>query len=83
MKDFLGNELKVGDEVVFTQLNYRSLKRAKIIKITAQKVRLKWEEERTYIDYSDNQKVKTYPYSEETMQEGRRVILIPPQIPKN
>jgi hypothetical protein len=33
-KDFLGNEIKVGDEVVFVQKNYRNLLNGKIIKIT-------------------------------------------------
>jgi hypothetical protein len=32
--DFLGNEIRVGDEVVYTQLHYRCLKRGKIRKIT-------------------------------------------------
>ena len=34
MKDFLGNDLEVGDEVVFMFLKYRSLGKGVIIKIT-------------------------------------------------
>jgi hypothetical protein len=33
VKDFLGQELKVGDEVVFMELGYRNLLRGKIVKI--------------------------------------------------
>lgn len=38
MKDFLGRDLAVGDEVVFIQLGYRNLLRGRIIKITAKTV---------------------------------------------
>lgn len=34
MKDFLGNELNVGDEVVCIELNYKNLKRATVVRIT-------------------------------------------------
>ena len=34
MKDFLGYELNIGDDVVFMQKEYRSLMRGRIIKIT-------------------------------------------------
>lgn len=38
MKDFLGNELNVGDEVVSIELGYKSLYRTKIVKITAKTI---------------------------------------------
>ena len=34
MKDFLGNELNVGDTVVMIRPNYRELMKAKIIRFT-------------------------------------------------
>lgn len=34
MTDFLGNNLTVGDEVVFMQLGYRNLKKGKIKSMT-------------------------------------------------
>lgn len=34
MKDFLGNELQVGDNVVFVQLGYRNLCKGVISKMT-------------------------------------------------
>ena len=37
-KDYLGNELLVGDEVVFMQLNYRGLMKGVISKISPKKV---------------------------------------------
>jgi len=33
--DFLGQELNVGDDIVFVEKNYRQFKKGKIIKITA------------------------------------------------
>lgn len=33
-KDYLGNEIRVGDEVVYIQLNYRDFKKGIITKIT-------------------------------------------------
>jgi peroxiredoxin len=38
MKDFLGNCLEVGDEVVFVQLGYRNLWKGTIAKITAKTI---------------------------------------------
>lgn len=35
MKDYLGKELNVGDEVVFVESGYRNFKRGIIIKITS------------------------------------------------
>lgn len=43
MKDFLGNELEVGDEVVFMQINYRSLVKGVVDRFTPQKVWI-WHE---------------------------------------
>lgn len=34
MNDFLGKPLEIGDEVVFIEPGYRSLKKGKIVKIT-------------------------------------------------
>lgn len=34
MKDFLGNDLEIGDEVVFMFLTYRSLGKGRIVKFT-------------------------------------------------
>lgn len=42
MKDFLGYELEVGDEVVTTPKHYRGLVRATVLKITPQKVRVSY-----------------------------------------
>ena len=47
-KDFLGNVLKVGDEVVFMQINYRSLMRGTIIKLSEKKATISHEETNTY-----------------------------------
>jgi len=33
-KDFLGNDINVGDEVVFVELGYRNLLRGQIIRIS-------------------------------------------------
>ena len=37
-KDFIGNELAVGDEIVFMTISYRDLRKGKIIKITPKMV---------------------------------------------
>ena len=42
MKDFLDNELAIGDEVVATPKNYRGLVRAQIVAFTPQQVRVKY-----------------------------------------
>lgn len=36
--DFYGNPIKIGDEVAFMQLGYRSLRKGVIARITPQKV---------------------------------------------
>lgn len=38
MKDFLGRDLNLGDEVVFVQLNYRNLLKGTIVKTTKQMI---------------------------------------------
>lgn len=40
MKDFLGQELAVGDTVVAVELGYRSLKKVSVVALTPTKVRL-------------------------------------------
>ena len=45
--DFLGNEVNIGDEVVFMQLQYRSLMKGKIIKMTNKKVYISHEQTNT------------------------------------
>lgn len=42
MKDFLGNQLNIGDKVVCIELNYKNLVRGEVIKITPQAMRVKW-----------------------------------------
>ena len=42
--DFVGNEVEIGDEVVFMQIGYRSLKKGRIIKMTDQEVLLEHEQ---------------------------------------
>jgi len=42
-KDFLGKEIKVGDEVVFCQVGYREFRRAFIMKITPKTVFLSYK----------------------------------------
>lgn len=39
-KDFLGNELSLGDEVVFVQQNYRNYLRGHIVAFTPKNVRV-------------------------------------------
>lgn len=41
--DFLGNELKLNDEVVFIQLGYRNLLKGKIIKMSDQMCQIEHE----------------------------------------
>ena len=42
MKDFLGNALEIGDEVVLTAPKYRMFTRAKVIAFTPKKVRVQY-----------------------------------------
>jgi phage gp45-like len=62
MKDFLGNDLKIGDDVVFVQLGYRNLLKGKIAKIT----------EKTILIHHD----KTNTCSTKTKQFPEQVIKI-------
>lgn len=43
MKDFLGNELAIGDVVIFPEPKYRNLRRGKIIAFTPKKVRIEYQ----------------------------------------
>ena len=62
MKDFLGNELNIGDEVVFVQLGYRNLLKGHITKMT----------EKTILISHD----KTNTCSTETKQTPSQVVKI-------
>ena len=42
MKDFLGQELALGDYVIYMKQHYREFGMGKIVKFTPQKVRIKW-----------------------------------------
>ena len=42
MKDFLGKQLDVGDEVVLTAPQYRHLVKAKVVAFTPKKVRVEY-----------------------------------------
>ncbi len=44
MKDYLDQELAVGDFVIFMQQHYRKFGLAKVTKFTKTKVRVKWGE---------------------------------------
>lgn len=41
--DFLGNELNIGDDVVFMQLNYRNLLKGKIVSLSKYKAKISHE----------------------------------------
>lgn len=66
MKDFLGNEIQIGDPIVFMELGYRNLVKGKIIKIT--------EKGTVFIEYYRNQinKIDT------CKQDASQVIKIKP-----
>lgn len=40
--DYFGNELEVGTEVVFMEINYRNLTRGIIVKLNPKKAAIKW-----------------------------------------
>lgn len=42
MKDFVGREVKVGDQVVCLEKGYNNLTRATVTKITPQKIKVKY-----------------------------------------
>ena len=50
MKDFLGNELSVGDKVITIIPNYRGLVLATVIKFTPKKVRVSYKNTWNYRD---------------------------------
>lgn len=66
MKDFLGRDLKVGDEVVFVQLDYRNLLKGKIKSMTAKTI---------LIGHA-----KTNVCSKETKQTPAQVVKIMPPV---
>lgn len=43
MKDFIGNELKVGDKVACIELGYKNLVKGEVVKLTPTAVRVKWQ----------------------------------------
>lgn len=53
MKDFYGTEVKIGDEVICTLKNYRSLVRAEVIKITDKTVLVEYQVHWTSSPYKD------------------------------
>jgi hypothetical protein len=57
MKDFLGNYIDIGDEVVFVQLGYRNLLKGKIVKKTAKTILISHEMTNTC-----GTETKQYPY---------------------
>lgn len=61
MKDFLGNTLDIGDNVVFVQLNYRNFYKGVIEKITDKTLLIKHEEDnlgRKFTKQAHNQVIK-------------------------
>lgn len=42
MKDFVGNEVKVGDTVICLEKGYNNLIKAKVVKITPQAIKVTW-----------------------------------------
>lgn len=48
MKDFLGKQLDIGDEVVLTAPLYRHLVKAKVVSFTPKKVRVEYNNTWTY-----------------------------------
>ena len=45
MKDFLEQELKIGDNVIMITPNYRDLKLAQVVKFTAKNVRVAYNDQ--------------------------------------
>jgi hypothetical protein len=45
MKDFLDQELKIGDNVIMITPNYRDLKLAQVVKFTAKNVRVAYNDQ--------------------------------------
>ena len=44
MQDFLGNDLNIGDEVVFMDLSYLNLRRARIIAFTPEQIQIEYKD---------------------------------------
>lgn len=53
MRDYLGNELKVGDKVIFMQINYRCFTRGEILKLGEKKATLLNSSGRKNIQFYD------------------------------
>jgi hypothetical protein len=60
MKDFLGNELKVGDTVIFIEPNYRNFQKGKIFKITEKTIFINWRNPQCRINSEDTLKQSGY-----------------------
>lgn len=64
-KDFLGNDIQVGDQVIYAQLHYRSLKIGTITKITPKMVFIQTDTDKNYdwtiIKQFHDQVIKHYP----------------------
>lgn len=43
VKDFLGNELNIGDNVACIELDYKNLVKGEVVKLTPTAVRVKWQ----------------------------------------
>lgn len=54
MKDFLNNDLNVGDTVVITMPNYREFVKAEVIRFTPKKVVVKYKMQNSSFDYITN-----------------------------
>ncbi len=68
-KDFLGKELKVGDEVVCIELDYRNLIKCKIISLTPKMANVRAEEGYEFKQFHE-QMIKVYKFGslEEQLQ---------------
>lgn len=64
MKDFLGNELNVGDEVVYANMNYRKLGKAIVISFTKFYVNIEYDN----TDFSSNRTSKTRQLPEQLVK---------------
>ena len=68
-KDYLGNEIQVGDRVIFTRLNYREFTEGTILKITPQKVLI--DEDVEYDPEYPDYNVKTYQFHHQVIIKSR------------
>lgn len=59
MKDFLGNELQVGDKVVCLERDYRNLIRATVVKLTPKMIFVEFTR-KTYPDHMVTEEVKCF-----------------------